>query len=160
MSLYGDPDELDRLAGVLQARATQVRQHAADHVRQGQAVRWVSTAAQAYRDRIARDRADAERAAESLEQAAALLRAHAAQVRETLALIARFEREARAWFEGQARSLAERVEDAVDTAGRIVKDLVGKPPWIGWPIGPDNLPGSGDMRWLDVGRFMRGQGVI
>ncbi|HEX8630166.1 MAG TPA: hypothetical protein VF755_18565 [Catenuloplanes sp.] len=160
MALYGDPDALDRLAGRLRARATEIRQHADDHVRRGHAARWVSASARTYRDRVARDRTDADRAAAELERAAELLRAHAQEVRETLAMIARFEREATAWFERQARGLVDRVEDAVDAAGRTVRRLISDPPWSGWPIGPADLPAPGDRKWLDVGRFMQDKGVL
>jgi LmbE family N-acetylglucosaminyl deacetylase len=158
--MYGDPDELDRLARRLSVRAADVRRHADDHVRQGQAAHWVSSSAQAYRDRVARDRVAADRVAAELEQAAAALRAHAQQVRETVATIARFEREATEWFEHQSRSVLHRAEGAVDTAGRLVKHLVADAPWSTWPIGPHNLPSPGDMKWLDVGRFMRGKGLL
>jgi hypothetical protein len=158
--MYGDPDELDRLARRLSARAAAVRAHADDHVRRGQAAHWMSSSAQAYRDRVARDRVGADRAAVELERAAAALRAHAQQVRETVAMIARYEREATAWFEHRAGSVLHTAENVVDTAGRAVGRLIADAPWSTWPIGPDNLPGPGDRRWLDVGRFMRGKGVL
>jgi uncharacterized protein YukE len=158
--LYGDPDALDRLAGRLRERAGEVRRHADEHVRSGQAARWVSVAAQTYRDRIGQDRQDADRVAAELERAADALCAHAQRVRETLALIARYEREATAWFERQAASLRDAAEDVVDTAGRLVRKVVHEVPWSTWPVGPHNLPAPGDMRWLEVGRFMRERGVL
>jgi hypothetical protein len=160
LSRYGDPDALDRLAQRLQARAADVRQHNDDHVRQGQAARWVSVAAQAYRDRIAKDGADADRAAAELERAAVVLRAHAQHVRETIALIAKSEQAVIAWFDREVRSLAHTVEDAVDSAEWVIKALVNDPPWHTWPIGPHNLPATGDVKWLEVGNFMRMQGVL
>ena len=158
--MYGDPDQLDALARALREKAGVVRDQAADHVRRGEAAKWVSVAAQAYRDRVHEDAANAERAAESMEKAAALLAAHADEVREKLALIARFERDATAWFESQAKSLADRVENLVDEAGRFVRRVVADPPWSGWPIGPQSLPARGDKQWLEVGSFMRRQGAI
>jgi hypothetical protein len=92
VSFYGDPAELDRLAGQLRRHAVEVRRHATDHVRQGQAARWVSSAAQAYRTQVDEDRSRAGRAAGELERAADLLHAHADEVRERLALFATFER--------------------------------------------------------------------
>jgi hypothetical protein len=151
---------LDRIAARLEARAASVRQHAADHQRQGQAARWVSTAAQAYRDRVAEDRAEADRAADAMEHAAAVLRAHAQRVRERIALIARYEADALDWFARQARSLADGVENVIDSAGRVVEQLVAEAPWSTWPIGPQNLPAPGDMKWLEVGSFLRRQGVM
>jgi hypothetical protein len=72
-------------------------------------------------------------------------------------LIATYEREATAWFEHQARSLADRMVGAVESAGRTMKTVVDQGTW---PIGPHNLPAAGDKRWLEVGEFMRRQGVI
>ncbi|GAB1693502.1 WXG100 family type VII secretion target [Krasilnikovia sp. M28-CT-15] len=158
--MYGDPEELDRLAGQLRAHAAEVREHAADHVRQGQVARWVSSAAQSFRDRIVEDQREADRTAADLERAADLLQQHAQEVREKLALIAKFEHEVSAWFHHQVRSLRDEAEQVVDAAGRLLKRAVTEPPWSGWPIGPTNLPPSGDMRWLEVGGFMRGQGVL
>jgi hypothetical protein len=54
-------------------------------------------------------------------KAAAVLEAHADEVRDRLALLARYEREATAWFESQVGSLADRVENVLDEAGRTVR---------------------------------------
>jgi hypothetical protein len=159
-SFYGDPAELDRLAGQLRQHAAEVRRRATDHVRQAQAARWVSAAAQAYRNRVAEDRSAAGRAAVELERAGNLLHAHADEVRARLALIAMFEREATAWFAHRATSLMDSAENVVDPAGRFVTKLLHDAPWSTWPIGPHNLPPSGDRRWLEVGGFLRGQGVL
>jgi hypothetical protein len=160
LTMYGDPDELDRLAGMLNTRAATVRRDADDHVRRGQSAHWVSSSARAYRDRVARDRVTVDRAAADLDGAAAALRAHAQRVRETVALIARYERQATEWFDRQARSLVDTAEGVADTAGRMVKHLVADPPWSTWPIGPHNLPAPGDLGWLEAGRFLRGKGVL
>jgi hypothetical protein len=161
LTIYGDPDELDAVARRLTQRAMIVRQHADDHVRRGQAARWVSTSAQAYRDKVAADRIVTDQAAAEMERAAAVLRAHAQDVRERVAMIARYEREATAWFDRQARSLLHRTEDVVTTAGHVIEKAVsGEPPWSRWPFGPLNLPVPGDLQWLEVGQFMRREGAI
>ena len=157
MALYGDPDELDRLAARLRDRAAHIRDEAATHEVRGQAARWVSDAATAYRERLSRDRAEVERQAAEIEHAAALLDEHAENVRQTLAEIARIEREAREWFVATGRSIADRAGDVVEAAGRALQRGL---PWRNWPVQPDTLPEAGDMRWLEVGRFMRGQGVL
>jgi hypothetical protein len=43
----------------------------------------------------------------------------------------------------------------VDALDRVLPD----PPWLNWPFTPQSLPPAGDLRWLDVGAFLRGQGV-
>lgn len=152
--LYGDPDELDRLARVLRARAAAVRQAAQDQVTHAAAARWVSTSAEAYREQLARRRIEADRAADGLEAAAAALQVHAQEVRDLLASIARIEQEVTDWFSQKARQLVDAVSSVVN---RVVH---GDLPWSGWPYTPQSLPPPGDKRWLDVGQFMRGQGVL
>jgi hypothetical protein len=110
--------------------------------------------AQTYRDRLAGDRAEAARAAEHLEQAAAALQAHAQAVRDLLATIERTEHEVSEWFSSKAK-------EALSAVGSVVNRVVhGDMPWSGWPYTPHSLPAPGDMRWLEVGQFMRRQGVL
>ena len=158
--MYGDPDALDKLAAGLKKHATEVREHADEHQRLGQAARWVSTAAQAYRDKVTQDKAAAYQVADRIDAAAAALRAHAQEIRETLAVIARFERAATEWFNETAHKVANTFEDVVDTATGAVKRLFSDPPWKTWPIGPASLPGPGDKQWLDVGAFLQKKGVL
>ncbi len=160
IGLYGDPEQLDELAAKLTQRASLVRQHAGDHVRRAQGAHWVSSAAQQYRDTVVTDRAAADQAAANMEYAAAALRAHAQQVRETLATIIRYEREATAWFAHTTQSLLDRAESIAEKVDNFGKRIIADPPWVTWPIGPHNLPETGDLRWLDVGQFMREQGAI
>ncbi len=95
---YGDPDELDRLAHKLRSCAADVRARADDQVRRSASAKWVSDAAEAYRNELAGRRVKADRAAGDLEQAAAALEAHAQEVRDRLARIARIEQEVSDWF--------------------------------------------------------------
>jgi hypothetical protein len=95
---YGDPDDLDLLARRLAADAQQVRDAAAGAVRAAQAARWVSASAQRYRDVVAQDARRADDVADGLDNAAALLRAHADHVREIGASLARLEHTAADWF--------------------------------------------------------------
>jgi uncharacterized protein YukE len=151
--IYGDPDELDRLAGRLRSRADGIRRLTDDQVTRGNAAHWQSVSAQTYRDRLARDRAEAERVAEHLEQAATALQAHAQEIRQLLAQIAHAEQEVTDWFGRKAR-------EAISAVGSIVNQVIhGDLPWSGWPYTPQSLPPPGDMKWLEVGQFMRRQGV-
>ena len=137
-----------------------MRHQADDYVRAGQTANWESAAAQEYRDRVAHDSARLHKAADALDDAAAALIAHAQNVRETLAEIARIERVATDWFEDKARALRDEAANAFDAAKRGISILIHEAPWKDWPIGPLNLPAAGDKGWLDVGHFLRGQGVL
>lgn len=153
--MYGDPDQLDRLARQLRLRAGEVRAEGDRHLRQGQAAHWVSSSADAYRDRIARTRTRTEEAADSMDAAADVLVRHAQQVRETLAAIAEAERRVVGWLDDrwhQAQRLATGVVDGVE---RIVRQV---DPWAGLPFDPMRLPQSGDAGWLDVQRKLSGWG--
>ena len=86
--MYGNPDELDRLAAQLRQRAEVVRMSGRHHERVGQAARWVSTSASAYRSVASQDRARTDVAADALDAAAAALSRHADTVRERIAMIA------------------------------------------------------------------------
>ncbi|MDT5035379.1 MAG: hypothetical protein QOE03_564 [Micromonosporaceae bacterium] len=122
--MYGDPDELDRLAGQLRAGAAEVRRHAGDQVRRAQAAHWVSSAAERYRDQLAADRRAADRVADQLERAARQLVTHAQRVRESIARMARYERAATASVGRSARSSVRTVEHAVDSATRTANRLI------------------------------------
>lgn len=151
---YGDPDELDRLAGVLRARAEEVRQRADQQVDEARAAQWVSLSATAYRDRVAGKRTAAYDTADGLDRAADVLAGHAQEVRERIAAIARIEEAVTSWFSRQASELVAGVRSGVQQA------LASAPPWSGWRFTPQSLPPPGDQGWLEVGEFMRGKGVL
>lgn len=151
---YGDPDELDRLAGSLRTRAAEVRDRADQQVTRAEAAQWVSVSARAYRDLLARRRTEAYEIADGLTAAAADLAAHAEEVRQRVAAIARIEQEVTDWFGRRAAELTDAIRTGV---GRL---LDGELPWSGWPYTPRSLPPPGDKGWLDVGDFMRRQGVL
>jgi hypothetical protein len=157
--LYGDPDALDRLAATLNAHADEVRRHAADHVKAAQTAHWVSPSADSFRSRVGHDRVRVDRDADQLDDAAAALRAHAQHVRDVLTEIGRIERAATDWFEREARNLREKAANLVDTAKEGLSHLWPDAPGANWPVTPNNLPGPGDCSWLEVGQFLRGQGI-
>lgn len=151
---YGDPDELDRLAGTLRTRAEEIRQRADDQMTRARAAQWVSVSADAYRDRLAGRRTEAHDTADGLDRAADALVAHAQEVRERIAAIARIEEAVTNWFSRQASELVEGVRSGMQ---RVVS---GEPPWSGWRFTPQSLPPPGDKGWLEVGEFMRGKGLL
>ena len=170
MAFYGDPDELDRLAGQIGRYAEHVRTRGNEMTARASVMHWKSVAADRAREVVAGDHRQLEEAARGLEDAAALLRRHAQEVRETLAKITMFEREVTSWFDSATKAFNTAVHEFNDLVSDIahgVKQLFGGgqpeppiPPWQGWPHQPGTLPPPGDMRWLDVGEFMRRQGVI
>jgi hypothetical protein len=170
MSLYGDPDKLDHLAVQIQRRAGEVRDHASRMDAQARAMRWKSVAANRARGTVTGDRHKLDEAARRLDEAAALLRRHAQKVRETIAMIQRIEQEVIGWFDRAIKefnnAVAEFNDLVEDIARGVVRWVTGeqpkppKEPWQGWPHQPNNLPPSGDKQWLQVGEFMRKQGVI
>jgi len=158
-SVYGNPDELDRLAAQLRHRAEVVRTSGRHHERAGQAARWVSASASAYRNTASRDRARTDAAADALDAAAAALSRHADTVRERIAMIAHAEQAVTGWLQDRwqaaqhtAAQLAGTVATGLDTAVRQFADN----PWAGLPIDPARLPASGDQAWLDVHRSLAG----
>ncbi len=171
MAFYGDPDELDRLAGQIEQRADEVRKHGADMAAQAVAMRWKSIAADRCRETVANDRKTLDGTATKLDEAAALLRRHAQQVRELIAAIKRIAESVVSWF----NSAIDRFNQAVDRFKQAVSDMVDtvgsalgfggdapqppRPPWEGWKYQPHNLPAAGDKQWLEVGQYMQAQGV-
>ncbi len=75
--LFADPSDLRAIAHRISAHADQVRDQAAGIVRAGDAARWHSPAAAAFRQRAQVIAADLRRAAGELDDAAAALRRHA-----------------------------------------------------------------------------------
>jgi hypothetical protein len=119
---YGDPDDLDRLAGRLAADAQQVRDAATGAVRAAQAAHWVSASAQRYRDVVADDARKARDVADGLDRAAVLLRAHADQLREIGSTLARLEHSAADWFRrhlGELSLSRAQAELVPGLAGRL-----------------------------------------
>jgi uncharacterized protein YukE len=163
MGFYGDPDELDRLAGQITAAATHVREQAGQARNKASTTQWQSTAANAFRSQVDQDAAALERSADQLDQAAAVLRGHAATVRARIAEIRAIEHAVTDWFGREARALenaANNAWHAVTHPGETIRRLIPEPPWHSWPWGPASLPAPGDKEWLEVGQFMRGQGVL
>ncbi|OLR90878.1 WXG100 family type VII secretion target [Actinokineospora bangkokensis] len=171
MAFYGDPDELDRLAGQIEQRAEEVRKHGKQMVDAAQAMRWKSEAADRCRETVAGDRKRLDEIADKFDAAAAILRKHAQTVREMIAAIKRIGEQVVSWFNSAIDRFNRAVEgfkQAVADMARGVGNALGfggeqptppRPPWEGWKYQPGNLPPFGDKEWLQVGDFMRAQGV-
>jgi uncharacterized protein YukE len=160
---YGDPDELARLATRLARRAEGVRGEAVALRLRVARLRWQGAAADAFHAAFEHDLARVRLSAQLLDEAAALMRRHAAQVRETLARIRAIEAAVTGWFTDQLRTLeraAGAVVDAVTDPLGTVRRAVEDPPWTQWRWQPGNLPESGSMEWLDVGDFFHRAGVL
>lgn len=172
MAFYGDPDELDRIAADIEQRADRVRTDGAEMMAESEGMRWQSIAAERCRELIGGDRRALDESADGLDAAAAVLRDHAQTVREMIAAIKRIAENVVNWFNG-AVELFNKAVEGFNNAVRDIADGIGdalglgggeppqppRPPWSGWKWGPDNLPPDGDKAWLEVGDFMRRQGV-
>ncbi|MFD9699379.1 putative T7SS-secreted protein [Lentzea sp. NPDC059081] len=170
--VYGNPDELDRIAGEIEKRAESVRTRGTEMNDRARTMRWQSIAAERCRETVEGDRRKLFQAAEGLDGAAAALRRHAQEVREMIAAIKRIGEAVTSWF----TSAVDTFNQAVDAFNNAVRDIANgvadalgfgggqmprppQPPWTGWKWGPDNLPPQGDKSWLEVGEYLRGQGV-
>jgi uncharacterized protein YukE len=163
MGWYGDPDELERLAGQVDAAADQVRTQARQARAAAGGTAWQSVAAEEFRGQVDRDAVALERAAGELGEAAAALRRHAATVRARIAEIRAIEQAVTGWFVREARALEQAAQNAlraVTHPGETLRHLVPNPPWQQWRYTPHSLPPAGDKEWLEVAQYMRGQGVL
>jgi ABC-type nitrate/sulfonate/bicarbonate transport system substrate-binding protein len=121
-------------------------------------VQWESAGADRFRESVERNVTALHRTVDQLEEAAAILAAHAETVRERLAAIARTEYAARTWFDEQVRHLKRLASKALYTVADAVTP--GPPPWHDWPWTPRTLPPPGDKQWLEVGELMVRKGVL
>src|SRR5919201_2330978 len=87
MSLLPNADALDGMTGHISSHADEMRRHAARLAASVEAVRWRSTAADAFRSRARDLVADLRRAAAGVDNAAESLRHHAANVRQAESLV-------------------------------------------------------------------------
>ena len=108
MTWYGDPDALDAMARRLGADAAGVRDRARTLVAAASATAWAGPAAEAFRRAVGDDAQDLRRAADGLDEASRALHAHADEVRERLAELAR---------------LAALAEDAAEWVGDRLEAL-------------------------------------
>jgi uncharacterized protein YukE len=170
--MYGNPDELDRIAGEIEKRAEGVRGRAKEMDDKARGMVWQSVAAERCRETVGADKRQLEKAADGLTEAAASLRRHAQEVRELIAMVKRISEAVVGWF----TSAIDRFNRAIDAFNQAVRDFANgvadvlgfgggqppqppQPPWTGWKWGPDNLPPAGDKAWLEAGEYLRGQGV-
>lgn len=105
MAWYGDPDVLDAHARRLGADADGVRARAQALEASVAQLRWQGQGADAFRRTVEQDADHLHRAARELDEAAAAMRAHAADVRARLAQIRELERAVSGWFDDQLRAL-------------------------------------------------------
>lgn len=104
MSL-ADPDQLEELAAQLERQAVLVREHHGAFAQRVAQVAWQSDGAEDYRTTCAKLRADLERNAVELEDAADLLRTHATRVRERIE-----------WMNDMVDKLRHEAQEAWDDA--------------------------------------------
>ncbi|MEI2711735.1 MAG: hypothetical protein V9G04_00145 [Nocardioides sp.] len=132
--MYGDTDQIRRLAGGLESRARTLDELAADLLAATHACIWEGAAADAMRARVHSGATRLAACARRHEDAAAALRTHADAVDETVALIARIENR----VEGLAAAARSRVTGLLDLLpGDLALATFVPPP-------------SGHIAWLSV----------
>jgi uncharacterized protein YukE len=162
VSWYGDPAALDALARQLAADAEGVRTRGRALEASVRGMRWKGEGAEAFRRAVDADADALHRAGRELDEAAAAMRAHAAEVLARIERIRALERAVAGWFDEQLRSLqaaASALADAVTDPLGAVRRGVADPPWTGWAWRPGTLPGPGDKAWLEVGDYLGSRGV-
>lgn len=146
--MYGNPEELDRLAAALHTQAEGVRDQVRARLAQSEGATWRSAAADAWQERVRQETRQGLATADRMDEAAAALAAHAERCREVLAEIAAVEERVRGWFTDRWRDLQGAGREVAEGADAAVRDL-GR--------GLSQLPPSGDVRWLEVpGLLSRG----
>src|SRR2546421_4880481 len=98
MSFYGDPDELDRIAGEIEKHAERVRTRGGELDTRAEAMQWKSVAADRCRETVHGDRRSLDEIAQRLDEAAAVPRKHAQEVRELIAEVKQIEEGVVGWF--------------------------------------------------------------
>lgn len=162
MHPYGDPAGLEAVARRLAQVAREVQEEAQRLALRAGAIRWESTAADSFRAGMADRRRELDQVAGKLEWADSVLRRHGAVVESRVREIAATEGAATAWFGAQLRGFeasASGALHAVEHSLGAIGHVVGRPPWGSWPWAPHRLPEPGHKDWLEVGRFLRSQGI-
>jgi hypothetical protein len=146
--MYGDPEEIRRLAGQFRLEAELTRAETTSSAR-AHAVQWKSLAAQHYRAQLGDAARRAGSATGELEKLSDLLLRHAAAVQEQLDQIAAAER----WFRSQAERAGQEARN-LGSAARAVGGTVvaGVTDFVGGSVDwVQRLPG-GDRGWLEAAR--------
>jgi hypothetical protein len=147
--VYGEPDQIRRLATRMRERATDLEIRADQLVGAAQDTHWWSTAGGSMRAHAGDLGAEIRATARAYGVAADKIDAHAQEVEERLALIAAIEERVTSMIAGAVDRLRDFADSVVDGA----KDMVG----LG--DGPDPQderlasyapPPPGDRAWLDV----------
>lgn len=144
--MYGDPDELRRLAARMRERAGDLYAEAERLAAAADGTPWVSAAGDRMRQR-ARERAGELRStARDYIEAAERLVAHAAEVERLLDLIADIERRVR----GLIAAAADRVAAAARDLAEGVIDFFTDDDHADRRLVAFATPPSGDRAWLEV----------
>jgi len=144
--MYGEPRRIREVAERLERRAEELRVEADRLHATSESCPWVSAAAERMRAH-ARERRDEVRAvAREYDEAAAQVRAHAAEVQRLLDLLAAIERQVRAIVSAAVSRLEEAVGAVVDG----IKDALSPGDEQDRRIVETPLPPPGHRDWLDM----------
>lgn len=144
--MYGEPRKIREVAERLERRADQLRAEADELHAASEEVAWVSVAADRMREQARVRRDELRGVARDYDEAAAKVRAHAAEVQRLLDLIATIERQVRSIISGAI----DRVQDALSDIGNGIKDALTPGDQADERLANLATPPSGHKAWLDM----------
>jgi hypothetical protein len=144
--MYGEPSKIREVADRLDRRAQQLRAEADELHAASEEVGWTSLAADRMRDQARQRRDELSGVAREYDEAAARVRAHAAEVQRLLDLIATIERQARAIIS----AALDRVQEAVSDVFHGIKDALTPGDESDRRVAETPTPPPGHRDWLDM----------
>lgn len=144
--MYGEPSKIREVAERLEHRADQLRAEADELHTASEEVGWVSLAADRMREQASQRRDDLRQVAREYDEAAAKVRAHAAEVQRLLDLIATIERQVRSLISGAI----DRVQGALSDIADGIKDVLSPGDESDRRLADLDTPPPGHRDWLDV----------
>jgi hypothetical protein len=144
--MYGEPSRIREVAARLESRAGQLRGEADVLHAASEEVGWVSLAADRMREQARQRRDELRGVARQYDDAAARVRAHAAEVQRLLDLIASIERQVRSIISGAV----DRVQGALSDIAHGVKDALTPGDEDAERLAGLDTPPPGHRDWLDM----------
>lgn len=150
--MYGEPRKIREVAERLERRAEQLRSEADQLHTASETSPWVSVAGDRMRAHARALRDQLVGVAREYDEAAELVRAHAAEVQRLLDLIATIERQVRAVI---SEALG-RIRDAISSVASGIKDALTPGDEEDRRLAETPTPPSGHKDWLDMPEVVPG----